>query len=56
MVNEFVVGCHELKLVPEICQDNHLQSLFNEMDTAKTGKITLDQMRSYIMKVSVKTT
>lgn len=53
-VNEFIEGCHSLNLVPEICMDNHLSSFFGEMDTAKTGKVTLDQVRSYVMKISGK--
>ena len=49
---EFVKACRELRLVPDICQDNQLNELFNEMDTAKTTKITMDQIHNYISKVS----
>lgn len=51
---EFSKACTSLYLVPDICTEAQLKGLFDEIDTAKTQKVTMDQIASYIRKLSPK--
>ena len=53
---EFTKAFNQLLLVPDYCQEAQLQALFNEIDTAKTQKITIDQIVGFIRKMSPKQT
>lgn len=50
---EFLGACTTgLGLLPPLCERKSLESLFNEMDTARTKKLTMDQIRIYIARTS----
>ncbi len=53
---EFIIACRDLGLIPEICDERNLSTLFVEMDTAKTQKVTMDQLKLFVEKNSFKPT
>jgi Ca2+-binding EF-hand superfamily protein len=57
LMDEFVNACTSgLGLSPPLCDRKSLEALFNEMDSARSQKLTMDQIRIYVARASSKST